>query len=216
MYSLDAGNKKVYAVRAEKWREIAGESVDKSGGSGIIEENSKKAITPISDKAIERVPGVKIHGYTDEQCIFIQSQHKELLKYSRDNNENKEVAFVFDSDLNNRKEFTGSDDKIEFGNSLYGKDLLVMHNHPRNSSFSKLDIQFFKDCENLKTLTIVKNNGSIEYITKSDSYEYDKFKLEYNRLKSKIVRNGTDNEYDKFIMSLLHKTKSGVIWSEKK
>ena len=35
MYSLDDGNKKVYAARAEKWREIAGESVDKSGGSGI-------------------------------------------------------------------------------------------------------------------------------------------------------------------------------------
>ena len=36
MYSLDEGNKKVYAARAEKWAEIAGESVDKSGGSGII------------------------------------------------------------------------------------------------------------------------------------------------------------------------------------
>lgn len=39
MYSLDAENKKVYAERAEKWREIAEESVDKSGGSGIIKEN---------------------------------------------------------------------------------------------------------------------------------------------------------------------------------
>lgn len=35
-YSLDEGNKKVYAARAEKWRGIAEGSVDKSGGSGII------------------------------------------------------------------------------------------------------------------------------------------------------------------------------------
>lgn len=35
MYSLDEGNKKIYAARAEKWRGIAEESVDKSGGSGI-------------------------------------------------------------------------------------------------------------------------------------------------------------------------------------
>lgn len=42
MYSLDAENKKVYAERAEKWREIAEESVDKSGGSGIIKAEIEK------------------------------------------------------------------------------------------------------------------------------------------------------------------------------
>lgn len=41
-YSLDEGNKKVYAARAEKWRGIAEESVDKSGGSGIIKMGKTK------------------------------------------------------------------------------------------------------------------------------------------------------------------------------
>lgn len=215
-YSLDEGNKKVYAARAEKWRGIAEESVDKSGGSGIIKERNKKSITAITDNSIEKVPEVKIQGYTDEQCKFIKSQHQELLKYSRDNNGNKEVAFVFDCDLSNRKEFMGSDDKLDFGSSLYGKDLFVMHNHPRNGSYSITDLIFFRDNINVKTFTIIKNNGNIEYIIKDLDFDYSKFKLEYDRLYRKIVINETDEEKDKFVRKFLNRTKSGVIWSERK
>lgn len=191
-------------------------SVDKSGGSGIIKESTQKPITPISDKTIEKVPEVKISGYTEKQCTFIQNQHKELLKYSRDNNENKEVAFVFDGSLTDRKEFKGSDDRLDFGSSLYGKDLFVMHNHPRNSSYSITDLIFFRNSTNVKTLTIIKNSGNVEYITKTLEFDCDKFKLEYDRLYKKIVLTGSDAEKDKFVRTFLNKTKSGVIWNGRK
>lgn len=200
----------------EEFKNKYWKAVDKSGGSGIIKENSKKPITVITDKSIAKVQRVNITGYTDEQCKFIQSQHQELLKYSRDNNENKEVAFVFDSNLSNRKEFTGSDDKLDFGSSLYGKDLFVMHNHPRNGSYSITDLIFFRDNINVKTFTIIKNNGNIEYIIKDLDFDYSKFKLEYDRLYRKIVINETDEEKDKFVRKFLNRTKSGVIWSERK
>ena len=130
-----------------------GGGVDKSVKSDImISEQSKKPITVITDKAIENVPQVKIDGYTGEQCELIQQNHKDLLKYSRDNNDSKEVAFVMDSSLSSRKEFLGSDDKLDFGNELYGKDLFVMHNHPRNSSFSDRDIRFIIGNDNIRTL----------------------------------------------------------------
>ena len=190
--------------------------VDFSGESGIIKERSQKSITPITDKSVEKVPKIKIQGYTDEQCDIIQYQHKELLKYARDNNENNEVAFVFDMNLSNRKEFEGSDDKLDFGTSLYGKDLFVMHNHPRNSSYSTTDLIFFRNNTNVKTFTIVKNNGNVEYMTKTSDFDFYKFKLEYDRLYKKIVTTGTDNEIDKFVRTFLSKTKSGVIWSERK
>lgn len=61
----------------------------------------------------KKVPNVSISGYTDEQCTFIQQQHKELLKYSRDNNSNKEVAFVFNGDLKNKKEFKATPHNCE-------------------------------------------------------------------------------------------------------
>ena len=191
--------------------------VEKSGGSGIIKEENKKPIMPITDKAIERVPKVDIDGYSEEQRVEIQKQHKELLKFSKEHNQNKEVAFVFREDLTDKTPLLGADDHLDFGTSLSGKgnNLMILHNHPRNSSFSDVDISLFKNLKSLKTLTIVKNNGDVEFITKGDNFNDEVFKLEYNRLKKKMVKNNTDAEYDKFISKLLNKTKSGVIWSEK-
>lgn len=188
-----------------------------SSKGDILKEESKKSITPITDKAINRVPKVNINGYTDEQCNEIQKQHKELLRFSKEHNQNKEVAFVFREDLTDKTPLLGADDHLDFGTSLSGKgnNLMILHNHPRNSSFSDVDISLFKNLKSLKTLTIVKNNGDVEFITKGDNFNDEVFKLEYNRLKKKMVKNNTDAEYDKFISKLLNKTKSGVIWSEK-
>ena len=112
----------------------------------------------------------------------------------------------------------GSDDKLELGASLLGKgkDLVVLHNHPRNSSFSVTDLMLFKNCNDIKTLTIVKNNGDVEYITKSKDFDVNILKLEFDRLYRKTVLTNSDAEKDKFIKNILTKTKSGVIWSERK
>ena len=146
-----------------------------------------------------------------EQCIEIQRQHKELLRYSRIKNDNKEVAFVFKHGLVERSEYLGSDDRIDFG-YLPGHDLFVMHNHPRNTSYSVTDIIFFIEEPKIKAFTIVKNNGSVEYLTRGDNYNSALFKAEYNRLYKKIVKSETDAEKSKFVKTLLTKTKSGVIW----
>ena len=47
------------------------------------------AITAITESSIDKTPKVDILGLTDEQNSFIQSQHKELLRYARD--KNKEI-----------------------------------------------------------------------------------------------------------------------------
>lgn len=207
-------------VRLEnRWTRSAhysSKNVDKDDISGIIKEKSKKNITVITDKAIESVPKIEISGYTEQQHTFIQQQHKELLKYARDKNDSKEVAFVFRKGLTGRTEYVGTDDSLDFGVALLGKgdNLFVMHNHPRNSGFSTTDIEFFKECNELKTITVVKNNGDVEQITKGNYYNGKIFKLEYDRLKSKIIKNGTDKECDRFVKTLLKKTKSGVEWSD--
>ncbi len=193
-------------------RFIDSKLLDKSVGSGIIKESSKKSIMPITDNSIEKVPKVKIKGYSDEQCEAIQNQHKELLKYSRDNNENKEVAFVFDNELKNRKEFKGSDDRLDFGGALYGKDLFVMHNHPRNSSYSDYDIQFFTTNDNVKSLSIIKNNGNVEIISKTASFTLKEMKTVYKRAFKKYVKQGTNEEIDKAIEYMLKKNGGILEW----
>ena len=79
---------------------------------------------PITDKAISRIPKVDIEGYTEEQCLEIQKQHKELLKFSKEQNENKEVAFVLKNDVSKMvtEPIKGTDEKIDFGSALQGKD----------------------------------------------------------------------------------------------
>lgn len=203
--------------QTERIRKLNGLDVDKSSGSGIIiKEQSKKPITEITDKAIESVPKIKIDGYTDEQCELIQQHHKDLLKYSRDNNDSKEVAFVMDSSMSRRKEFVGSDDKLDFGSELYGKDLFVMHNHPRNSSFSDTDIAFILGSDNVRSLSIVKNNGSVEVLTKTMSFNKEKAINEFRRSYKKYVKIGNDLEVDKAIERFIIKYKEGILWTTSK
>ena len=180
--------------------------VDKFDGSGIINEQSNKGVTKITDTAINSVSKLQINGLTEEQNLYVQQQHKELLKYSRGNN-NKEVAFVFRKGFTERIEVVGSDDEIEFGTVLFGKGngLFIMHNHPRNSSFSIKDITFVLSNQNVKTLSIVKNNGKVETLTKLSSYDMLSIKNDLSRIVKTTVYQGTKKEYDKVVKQLLSK-----------
>ena len=185
--------------------------------SGIIREQSKKPITKITDSAINRVPKVDIPTYTDEQNIFIQQQHKELLRYAVDENEHKEVAFAFNDRLEKIGEgFQGTDDKLDFGNALIGKgkDLIVMHNHPRNSSYSDTDLVFLLAHDNIKTFTIVKNNGSVETIIKSFNYNQAEAKKIFSRCYKKHVKTGSDIEIDKAVNQFLNQNKEMILWKK--
>ena len=172
------------------------QSIDNSANNGIIKETSnKKPITEITDSAIGRIPLVGISSYTDEQCAIIQEQHKDLLKYARDNNASNEVAFVLNSNLGDRKIFIGSDDRIQFGGVFTSKDMILLHNHPRNNSYSFNDIVEFFVNDNLKTITIAKNNGKVEALTKLKSYDKLDVMHKLQRIDNKIIKTTKPGEY---------------------
>lgn len=189
--------------------------VANSGKSGIIGEKNKKPITAITDSAISKVPNINIDEYTERQCLEIQKNHKELLEYSRTYNDNKEVAFVFDNTMSSRKEFKGSDDSLNFGGELYGKDLIVMHNHPRNSSYSDTDIAFLLTNANVKTFSIAKNNGGVEILTKTKLYDAQFLLNDFKRQYKKYVKTGSDSEKDKAVSTLLKRNGDMIIWNKK-
>lgn len=204
--------------KAESVNKITAENVAKSGKSGIIKEKSKKPITPITDKAISCIPKVDIEGYTEEQCLEIQKQHKELLKISKEQNDNKEVAFVLKNDVSKMitEPIKGTDEKIDFGSALQGKDLFVMHNHPRNSSYSLNDIIEFIKNDSIKTFTIVKNDGNIEVLTKLKGYDRLSLLTELQRMGKKRIKTGSDSEYRKVIDKFLSKHQEGGLFEWKK
>lgn len=193
-------------------RERVIKPVDNPLESGIIKESNTKPITKITDSAIDRVPKVEISRYSDEQNNYIQHQHKELLKFARDKNDSKEVAFVFDSNLGNRREYIGTDDRLDFGGALYGKDLFVMHNHPRNSSYSMSDIVEFIRNDSIKTITIVKNSGNLEMLTKIGEFSKLSLLRELKRLEKNSVKIGLDSEYRKVVDNFLIKYRKGGVF----
>ena len=187
----------------------AGSPLTESSSGAKIEEAKRKEIIPISERAISDVPEVKISGYTDEQCKTIQEQHKELLRYARDNNDVGEVAFVFREGLSDRKIVVGTDTEINLGQSTVGNGFnqFVMHNHPRGSSFSLLDVTEFLGNRGIKTISIVKNNGNVELLTKLGNIDPKESGLILSRL---LKKHDTDKAIEKFL-----EKEEGIEWVKK-
>lgn len=200
-------------------RSVSGKAVWANRKLSIAENNSGKPITLITDTAIGKVKTVEIPGYSAEQNDYIRNQHMELLKTSRDKNNNNEVAFII-SNGNKREAIAfGIDDRLDFSSSdcinalTYLSDLTVLHNHPRNGSFSATDIIFFMQHDNVKNFSIVKNNGAVEILTKTENYDMLVLKKDFERIIKNTVKKGTSSEYDTAIRKLLekHSKKGGML-----
>ncbi len=183
--------------------------------NGTIEERSEKRIVPITDEAIERVPYVQLDGYTEEQCRYIQEQQRELLRVARDENDNGEVGFLYREDLSDRIVIKGSDTDIEFGlrTETRGNNQIILHNHPRCSTFSQRDIAEWISNDQVKVLTIVKNNGEIETISKNRSFDRDKSAILFKRLLKNSIRQGKEFDFEKSIQKFLLKGE-GFTWKK--
>ena len=188
-----------------------------NGKGSIINERGTKPITQITDGVIDKVPKLSIDGFTDEQNTFIQEQHKDLLRYAKDKNGSKEVAFSFDKNLSGKSVVRGGDNEIDLTHILIGKgdDLFVMHNHPRNNSFSDTDIIAFIEYD-IKHISIVKNNGEIELLSKTELFDKDSAVIEFRRQFKKYVKKGTDAEIDKAIIKFIEKSKESISWLKSK
>ena len=200
----------------EEWVGEHEKGLDKTRKSGIIREKANRLIIAITDQSIKSVPVVEVPGYSYEESMIIQQQHKELLDFSRENNNNGECSFTFREGFSDRKRFIGTDDSVDFGSDgLNGSNIFVMHNHPRNSSYSDRDVRFLLDNENIRALSIVKNNGHVEVLVKNQDFSIKKAKTELGRFFKKYVMNNTDEEIDKAINAFIKSGKGGLTWITK-
>jgi SPP1 gp7 family putative phage head morphogenesis protein len=199
-------NEVIGNISYKEWAEKHGLLTNK-GKSNIINEKSKGDITNITNKAISRVPKIKINGYTDEQNAFIQEQHKELLRYAKDNNNSNEVAFIFRKGLTDKNIVKGTDKKIDITEAIRGKGsgLHIMHNHPRNGSISYDDVLELFACDEISTMSIIKNNGSVEVANKLPNFNKKKAVAIITRAKNKYVTTNSDTEYELAVKKALNK-----------
>ena len=129
-------------------------------------ERGKGPITKITDSVINDFPAVKVDWFTEDQNKQFRSLHKELLQTSRDKNNCFETAFIVSGDLSRKTIVFGDETTISIPPLSTGLNSWILHNHPRNSSFSIEDIAAVT-IPGYQGITIAKNNGGLEILTKS-------------------------------------------------
>lgn len=205
-------NGKTYYVPADmtypEWKEsfVENDSILNSGG---------EIVYPITTQSIDNVPLIKVGNMSDDEAYRLQTEHKKLLDYAKENNHSCEVGVLFDDNLNEINRALGNATSIDLNISGRTKAKYVIHNHPNNASFSNRDLNWLIRNENVRYFSIVKNNGAVEVLHILDNFNRGIFKIEYERLEKKYMKEiekDKDKGYTKVVEKLLTKTKSGLVY----
>lgn len=178
---------------------------DKQIGSG------EDIVYPITEKSIQNVssPLIENEDFSQE---WLTAESEDVLRYAKDSNNSFETAKLYSDKLINYAIVKGNQSIIEFSPNEIAKAFAIIHNHPNNKTFSMLDLTTFFDAEKLKYFGLVKNNGTIELIAKTN-FNISIAYTEMKRLKKKyqnIIANDKTKGYDLVVDKFLKTTKSGI------
>lgn len=189
--SLDAENQETYRARATEWSGKVKEyreqlnAFEESHGfelKDVLKQARKHDFkVNITPQAIEKVPLVNIPALSDVENRNIQLMHKQLLEDAMKNNHSNEVAYILSK--NGVSKVYGTENTVDFAKSHETELLLklspersldVLHNHPKGSTFSLEDIDFFVRTNSVRSLTIVTNQGKVMYLIKTKKVSIQK------------------------------------------
>lgn len=134
----------------------------------------------ITDQAIDKVKPIGSSSSTNDELELIQNMNREILRVSREQNDNNEVAMaIFDGhisspvlgDLNSVGLYANSEMYHILKGTGTMRTVILSHNHPGLSYFSLDDIGVFVENPSIKTIEIVTNAGQTWYLSKKDNYD---------------------------------------------
>lgn len=171
----------------------------------------------INDTAVARVDYVKLSDFTVEECMLLQSKHKNLLIKSMLENNSDEVLKICDLSLKSETDVLGDEFGVNPGenpfaaaiiNNAKSKSLMFLHNHPSTNTFSVADIDTFVCEPTIKVMSVVTNQGEVYILNKLENFDYN---IVRNLLKN--IYNEFSGEIDnkKFVMKFLKCCKKGGI-----
>lgn len=167
-------------------------------------ERGKGPITKITDSVINDFPAVKVDWFTEDQNKQFRSLHKELLQTSRDKNNCFETAFIVSGDLSRKTIVFGDETTISIPPLSTGLNSWILHNHPRNSSFSIEDIAAVT-IPGYQGITIAKNNGGLEILTKSPNCDNIRLQNDVRRFLIRKPNKISDSDAQKMISKWVEK-----------
>jgi len=146
----------------------------------IFAQQTRSTKQNISDETIDKVRCVSIDEFDDEELLLIQQLHKRLLKHSKEKNDSNEVGILVDlidwSDIL----IEGDENSISLKSSPDAKmkmetapknSLLFLHNHPRNTCFSEIDLSSFLTADPIYLMAVVGNNGRQYFLIKLGDFD---------------------------------------------
>ncbi len=199
------------------WRTDGAVRKSESELGSVSQAKRRSEKVMITNQAIEKVPLVKIPGFTEAQNLMLQRKHKELLSFAKEKNFSNEVLNI--ARLNFREEVITLGDERKVNPSMNPaavalvrnselNTLVYIHNHPSLSTFSLADLYTFMVVPQINTITIVTNQGKVFTLTKLEEYNSNKVKnvvLEVFYAFGMDPNEGTTDETDALIMKALLK-----------
>lgn len=171
--------------------------------------------TEILQKVIDGLVVVTYPGFTKAKNKAMLIRQKELLTYAMTENNSNEVAFLLDDKLNRIATLKGDEGSVDINemmlNHLGHKDLQMLHNHPRGSSFSMDDITTLISYDCMKGLSLITNRGRMETLQKTGSYDKMKAAEEVNSVIGQARKQGVAKESDAVKQILLNLVKMGAL-----
>lgn len=137
--------------------------------------------TVINDDIIGKI--AQVQAFEDAMMNnMLYMHHKELLQYAKNKNRHKEVGFFWNLDnieedcLKVKGKINGFNihDVPEISSLVKNpyniRNVVIMHNHPRNGMFSGADIRSFTDFNSIYLMTAVCNDGTIYMLRKEENF----------------------------------------------
>lgn len=171
----------------------------------IVAQKKRNRPIAITDVAISKVPRTQIFGFTNEQNMYIQEMHREVLRVAKDlckkNKSNSmEAVILLDTHTWDSWIVEGKKDSIvdikdnpvakEILDTSTKNSLILLHNHPSTGTFSARDLRTFCNNDSLYIMTAVGNDGSVYVLRKDIGFDPSKVLVEYGKLAEQFKKQG--------------------------
>lgn len=144
-----------------------------------------KKIT-VTDIAINKVSYIYYKDFTEKQNEIMYELAKDVLVLSQQYNNSDEVAITCNIYSEKPLEYFGvcygDEHTVNICSDTLSNHIIwssreetvaILHNHPSTQTFSLEDIFFFLTYSTIKVIVVVSNQGTVHYLCKLTTYEYE-------------------------------------------
>ena len=157
----------------------------------------------ITDERINKIPLINLGSLSSEQNIKLQQACKNLLDFMRNEPLGTEGAIILNSSADEINRYKAEKANGNVKLKLVDENHIAIHNHPDGLIFSIRDVETFIECESLRILGAVGNNGTVYFIEKTDNFDDYFFDYYMKEIRKDYLIDMPPEEHIKFIEEVM-------------